>query len=99
MNTSLGEVDEAIGRLWEGLQRRNISDCVNIMIVSDHGMSLYNNSTFVNVDDVSRLHRVFKIFLNDLFQLLPSDLISSGRLMYPSYGTTMNIVVDGGKFM
>lgn len=52
VNTALGVVDEALGRLWEGLQNRSIEECVNIMIVSDHGMSRYNSSDLVHVNEV-----------------------------------------------
>lgn len=53
LNATLGVVDKAIARLWEGLQQRNISDCVNIIIVSDHGMSLTNTSKYVYASEVS----------------------------------------------
>ncbi|XP_056017946.1 uncharacterized protein LOC125670329 isoform X2 [Ostrea edulis] len=32
-------VDEAVGRLMEGLFKRNMHDCTNIIIVADHGMA------------------------------------------------------------
>lgn len=52
VNTALGQVDEAIRRLWEGLQEKGIEECVNIMIVSDHGMSAFNSSDLVNIGEV-----------------------------------------------
>lgn len=53
VNQAIQEVDDAIGRLWEGLVERNISECVNIMIVSDHGMSAFNASQLVVASEVS----------------------------------------------
>ena len=53
VNSSLGDVDKVIGRLWAGLEARNISDCVNMIITSDHGMSRFNKSYYVDVNDVS----------------------------------------------
>ena len=53
VNSTLGVVDEVIGRFWAGFKKRNISDCVNMIIVSDHGMSLFNQDDLVDVEDVS----------------------------------------------
>ncbi len=55
VNTALGEVDKAIGRLWEGLQKRGVAECVNIMITSDHGMTSYDSSDLVVVNQVSHM--------------------------------------------
>lgn len=60
LNSTLGVVDEAIGRLWEGLKQRNISDCVNVMIVSDHGMTPTNTSEVVYANEVSSLVQELK---------------------------------------
>ena len=37
MDAALGFVDEAIETLFYGLRKRGILDCVNVMLVSDHG--------------------------------------------------------------
>jgi predicted AlkP superfamily pyrophosphatase or phosphodiesterase len=53
-----GQLDEAIGRLTEGLHNLHLDDIANIVIVSDHGMTdLSTNriivlSDFVNLDSV-----------------------------------------------
>ena len=39
VDTALGEVDAAIGRLIDGLKQRGIFTSANIVIVSDHGMT------------------------------------------------------------
>ncbi|XP_062607940.1 uncharacterized protein LOC134269752 isoform X1 [Saccostrea cucullata] len=36
---ALERVDEAVGKLMEGLYRRNMHECANIIIVADHGMA------------------------------------------------------------
>ena len=53
---ALAEVDFAVRRLWNRLQDRNISECVNIMIVSDHGMAVHKASNLVNIANVSGVH-------------------------------------------
>ena len=53
MNTALGQVDLAVRVLWDSLQERQIADCVNVMIVSDHGMTSINVNNLVNIANVS----------------------------------------------
>ena len=37
VNQSITMVDNTLGLLLDGLKERNISDCVNLIITSDHG--------------------------------------------------------------
>ena len=37
VNGNISEVDSVIGSLISGLKARNIEDCVNMIILSDHG--------------------------------------------------------------
>jgi predicted AlkP superfamily pyrophosphatase or phosphodiesterase len=39
--------------LFDGLKERGVEDCVNIIIVSDHGMATYNSSKLVHLKEVS----------------------------------------------
>ncbi|RCH77478.1 hypothetical protein CU098_000009, partial [Rhizopus stolonifer] len=50
--TQLRLADKSIGRLLEGLEERNLTDIVNVMIVSDHGMSESDKSRLIYYDDV-----------------------------------------------
>jgi len=47
----LGEVDGALGALLEGLRARNLEQVVNLMVVSDHGMSYVTPEKSVYYDD------------------------------------------------
>lgn len=38
-NNALAKMDKMIERLYSGLQQRNLVNCVNVIILSDHGMS------------------------------------------------------------
>ena len=40
VNETLTKVDNSIGRLVKGLKERGIYDCVNLIVVSDHGKIL-----------------------------------------------------------
>ncbi|KAI8327469.1 alkaline-phosphatase-like protein [Choanephora cucurbitarum] len=44
--------DQSIARLLNGLDERNLTDIVNVMIVSDHGMSESDKSRLIYYDDV-----------------------------------------------
>ncbi|GFQ74396.1 venom phosphodiesterase 1 [Trichonephila clavata] len=58
VNQALSNVDQMITRLFAGLQVRNITDCVNVIILSDHGMSdidcklVVDIKNYMNVSDV-----------------------------------------------
>lgn len=48
---ALGEVDSALGELLEGLRERNLEQVVNMILVSDHGMSYVTPIKCVYYDD------------------------------------------------
>ncbi|KAF8938263.1 hypothetical protein BGZ58_001252 [Dissophora ornata] len=48
---SLGEVDAALGVLLDGLQSRGLDKVVNLLLVSDHGMSYVSNAKCIYYDD------------------------------------------------
>ncbi|CAO3639907.1 unnamed protein product [Mucor hiemalis] len=50
--TQLQLADKSIGRLLNGLKERNLTDIVNVMVVSDHGMSESDSSRLIYYDDV-----------------------------------------------
>ncbi|XP_019639048.1 PREDICTED: venom phosphodiesterase 2-like [Branchiostoma belcheri] len=60
-------VDAVIGRLMDGLLARNLSDCVNVVVVADHGM------TPTSCDRV--------VFLEDLIDISPLYVSRDGTLM------------------
>ncbi|KAG2388541.1 hypothetical protein C9374_000705 [Naegleria lovaniensis] len=49
---AIREVDESIGLLMTGLEQRNISQQVNLLIVSDHGMAETPSSKIIRVSDI-----------------------------------------------
>ncbi|WVQ85744.1 hypothetical protein IAT38_007911 [Cryptococcus sp. DSM 104549] len=52
VNTSLGVIDEMIGGLVAGLEERNLTGVVDVIIVSDHGMASTSNERVIYLDDV-----------------------------------------------
>lgn len=43
MIKALQLVDDAFGMLMEGLKQRNLHNCVNIILLADHGMVVFLN--------------------------------------------------------
>jgi predicted AlkP superfamily pyrophosphatase or phosphodiesterase len=61
---ALHAVDATIGRLLKGLETRNLSDIIHVIIVSDHGMSESDNSRLIYYDDIldnKALDNIWKI--------------------------------------
>ncbi|KAK3816148.1 MAG: alkaline-phosphatase-like protein, partial [Benniella sp.] len=48
---AIGEVDSALGVFLQGLRERNLDKVVNLVLVSDHGMSYVNNARCIYYDD------------------------------------------------
>ena len=55
MNAALSRVDDTMKSLFNGLRKRGVEDCVNLIIVSDHGMTAYDSSKLVTLNNVSVL--------------------------------------------
>ena len=53
VDAALSRVDDTMKSLFDGLKERGVEDCVNLIIVSDHGMTAYNSSKLVKLNNVS----------------------------------------------
>lgn len=40
-------MDDAFGMLMEGLKQRNLHNCVNIILLADHGMAVFLKPYFI----------------------------------------------------
>jgi len=58
VDAALREVDAALAQLVEGLKQRGLSDRVNLVIVSDHGMTATTREQRTYLDDVVSLDDV-----------------------------------------
>lgn len=58
VNNALADIDAALGRLLDGLAARGLTDAINLLVVSDHGLAAASNARVVVVDDVVNLKRV-----------------------------------------
>ena len=57
-NKAIAKVDAAVGRLVEGLKTRGLYDAVNIVVVSDHGMTSVSLDRTIYLDDLIDLSHV-----------------------------------------
>ena len=51
IRTTISEADSMIGDLLEGLEQRNLTEIVNIILVSDHGMATTSNDRLIQLED------------------------------------------------
>jgi len=52
IRSTIAEVDNMLGNLFHGIQDRNLTDIVNIVVVSDHGMATTATERLVQLDDL-----------------------------------------------
>jgi predicted AlkP superfamily pyrophosphatase or phosphodiesterase len=64
-------VDSYLGQLTDGLERRGLLDRVNLVVVSDHGMSATSTTRVVRVDDYISLDDVMIVDINPTLGLYP----------------------------
>ncbi|KAM0714843.1 hypothetical protein Q7P37_009307 [Cladosporium fusiforme] len=49
---TISKVDAMLGKLFDGIEARNLSDIVNIVVVSDHGMATTDTSRLLQLEDL-----------------------------------------------
>lgn len=49
---TIAEVDGMLAKLFDGIEARNLSDIVNIVVVSDHGMATTDTSRLLQLEDL-----------------------------------------------
>lgn len=58
IRSTISSVDDMLGSLFAGIQDRNLTDIVNIVIVSDHGMATTSTERLVQLDDLIDMNLV-----------------------------------------
>ena len=58
---TIAEVDEMLGGLFAGLETRNLTNVVNVVIVSDHGMATTSTERLVQLEELVDLDLVDRI--------------------------------------
>ncbi|KAI9594178.1 alkaline-phosphatase-like protein [Syncephalis fuscata] len=55
---ALRQVDDMMSRLFNGLEQRNLTDIVNVIVVSDHGMTRVNEHQVIHLDNIIDMTKV-----------------------------------------
>lgn len=58
IDTSIKEVDKMLDQLFAGLDQRNISNIVNVIVVSDHGMATTDVSRLMQIEDLLDVDKI-----------------------------------------
>ncbi|KEQ77845.1 Phosphodiest-domain-containing protein [Aureobasidium namibiae CBS 147.97] len=73
IRSTISSVDTMLGQLFSGLEQRNLTDIVNIVIVSDHGMATTSTSRLVQLDDIIDMSVIERTDGWPLYGLRPKD--------------------------
>jgi predicted AlkP superfamily pyrophosphatase or phosphodiesterase len=61
IRNTIAEADEMLASLLDGIQSRNLTNIVNIIVVSDHGMATTSTSRLVQLEDLIEIELVAHI--------------------------------------
>lgn len=67
------EIDESMGALLDSLEVRNLKDKINIIVVSDHGMSALSRGRVIFLDDYINLDDVLFVDYSPVAALRPNE--------------------------
>ncbi|KAF4509882.1 hypothetical protein G6O67_001819 [Ophiocordyceps sinensis] len=73
VRSTIQEVDVMLDQLWQGLHQRNLTDVVNIIIVSDHGMATTDTSRLIQLEDLVNTSKIEHTDGWPLYGLRPKD--------------------------
>ncbi|KAF3481879.1 type I phosphodiesterase/nucleotide pyrophosphatase family protein [Arthroderma uncinatum] len=61
IRTTIASADKMLASILQGLDKRNLTDVVNIVVVSDHGMATTSTDRLIQLDDLVNLDLVERI--------------------------------------
>ena len=87
MNSIIKEIDESIGLLVNGLNKREILDNINIIITSDHGMAGLSRDRVIFLDDYININDVRMVDWSPVAMILPEDdsIVSTYSALYNAH--------------
>jgi ectonucleotide pyrophosphatase/phosphodiesterase family protein 5 len=74
VKTAIRDIDALLGRLFAGLEKRKIFDRVNLIIVSDHGMTTVTSERVIYLDDYLNLDKVNVVDWNPIVAVRPREM-------------------------
>ncbi|PHH93012.1 hypothetical protein CDD83_2501 [Cordyceps sp. RAO-2017] len=73
IRSTIKDVDTMLDQLFQGLDQRNLTGIVNVIVVSDHGMATTDSSRLIQLEDVVNTSRIEHNDGWPLFGLRPKD--------------------------
>ncbi|MCJ1379751.1 ectonucleotide pyrophosphatase phosphodiesterase [Xylographa soralifera] len=73
IRTTIHDVDSMLHDLFAGLQERNLTDVVNVVVVSDHGMATTSIHRLIQLEDLIDVNTIEHIDGWPLYGLRPKD--------------------------
>jgi predicted AlkP superfamily pyrophosphatase or phosphodiesterase len=71
---TISAVDSMLAELLEGLRKRNLTEIVNVIVVSDHGMATTSTARVIQLDDIVDLNLIDRVDGWPLQGLRPKDV-------------------------
>ena len=71
--STIRRVDEMLHSIFAGLEERNLTEIVNVVVVSDHGMATTATERLIQLDDLIEVDRIQHIDGWPLYGLRPKD--------------------------
>jgi predicted AlkP superfamily pyrophosphatase or phosphodiesterase len=91
VSRAIQSVDAIIGVLMEGLEQRGLTDQVNVVVTSDHGMADTEPHRMVIVDDYIDLSWVTVVDWNPVFTVVPREGMEDA--VYEGLSQAMHLAV------
>lgn len=73
IRTTINDVDTMLDHLFTGLEERNLTKVVNVVVVSDHGMATTSIDRLVQLDDIIDMSKIEHVDGWPLYGLRPKD--------------------------
>lgn len=73
IRATISEVDTMLDELFQGLEARNLTNIVNVVIVSDHGMATTDTNRLIQLEDIIDTNLLEHIDGWPLYGLRPKD--------------------------
>jgi predicted AlkP superfamily pyrophosphatase or phosphodiesterase len=80
---TIRSTDEMLGEIFHGLQERNLTNIVNVIVVSDHGMATTSTDRVVQLEDLLDINDIAHVDGWPLYGIRPKDP-SKVEAMYDS---------------
>lgn len=74
IRSTIANVDTMLGSIFKGLKDRNLTDIVNVIIVSDHGMATTDVSRLIQLEDLTDVDKIEHIDGWPLYGLRPKKI-------------------------